>query len=754
MMMQYLFEEPWEHCDVTFIRMEYSLSMDRVGKLGAGKLFHLLALIARTWWARIKKRKPYLYYPPASPNAVPLLRDIVFLFCTRWLFAGTIYHFHSGGVGEYISGRGFLKRLGRLAYGRPFLSVRLADCGISPSEVLRAHHDTIIHNGVPVPDPGERAPRTDPRTILYLGSLRKGKGVLEIIKTAAILKQRGRDDLLFQLAGDWVSDEFREETHSLVRELGVEDSVEFLGVIKGEEKWKVIRESSLFFFPTRYDSEFFPLVLIEALGSGVPVLTTKWRGIPELLDGCEAGEALGIPEDVVYADKVESWIERIAKDSDQIISRAARSFYEERYTVERFRKKVEGDFIEALQLEDSGPQLSRLSPAAPPSREADLDDSGPVTTSDTPAHAAAAVKRYLLVSPKPPPFHGQTYAVHLLLRGFPRENVEIVHLDSRFGADLSGLRKASFKKAFLLIKYVFKLFALRFRHRFDGVILTPSFYGIPFFKDSILAWSARLLFYRRLIAWLHMDFGALQYEKLGWFRRRYVRRTLRNFDNIVCVAPRLIDNLPDFVDHGRAAAVLNGVPPFPQNAGEKPDGVFRVIYLSDMTPMKGWDVLLEASREACSANEKIEVLFFGRASGTQSESEVEEAFEKAGNERIRYMGEMDAERKKRALHSAHMFCFPSLNEACPLAVIEAMAAGLPILASDVGGVGDLLVDGKGGKLIPAGSAGILSEALLEYSRMEPGVLQSMGDFNARRFEETFTDEAYAERWARYLRDLS
>ena len=363
------------------------------------------------------------------------------------------------------------------------------------------------------------------------------------------------------------------------------------------------------------------------------------------------------------------------------------------------------------------------------------------------------VKKYLLVSPEPPPLHGQTYAVQLLLRHFPREEVEIVHLDSRFVSELSGLQKASIKKVFLLIKYLFKLLLLRFRHRFDGVILTPSFYGIPFFKDSIFAWSARLLFFRRLIAWLHMDFCSLDYEKLGWFRRKYVRWTLRLFDNYVCVAPRLIGNLPEFVNRKKVTSILNGVPPFPGNGRERPDDVLRVIYLSDMTPMKGWDVLLEASRKACAANESIEVLFFGRSSGPLPESEIKAAFEKTGNDRIRYMGQMDAARKEKTLNSAHLFCFPSLNEACPLTIIEGMAAGLPIIASDVGGVGDVLIDGEGGKLVPAGSAEDLSTALLEFSRMDPAALQAMGDFNARRFEEIFTDEAYAERWAGYLRDL-
>ncbi|MEM0896695.1 MAG: glycosyltransferase family 4 protein [Verrucomicrobiota bacterium] len=365
------------------------------------------------------------------------------------------------------------------------------------------------------------------------------------------------------------------------------------------------------------------------------------------------------------------------------------------------------------------------------------------------------MKKYLLVSPVPPPFHGQTYAVKLLLEQFPQEGVEIVHLDTRFGSDLTGLQKASWRKIYLLLRYLFQLLLLRFRHRFDGVILTPSFYGIPFLKDSIFAWAARLFFFRRIIGWLHMDFRSLDYESLGSLRKAYVRQTLRLFDHFVCVAPKLVERMPDFLAREKISVVLNGVPPFPDSERTRGnDGRLRAVYYSDFSPAKGWDVCLEAARRVVQEVEGIEFLFFGRLSGDSSKAEIDSAFEEAGDpKRIRFGGEMELGKKPETLRAADVFCFPSLNEACPLTVIESMAAGLPIIASDVGGVADLLVDGDGGKLVKAGSADELTEALLEFVRKDARERKAMGEFNLRRFEEIFTDEAYGRRWAEFLRGL-
>ena len=65
-------------------------------------------------------------------------------------------------------------------------------------------------------------------------------------------------------------------------EPGLADMVQYLGFVSGEQKNQLLREADLFCFPTYYENENQPVNLIEALAFGLPILTTRWRSLPEL----------------------------------------------------------------------------------------------------------------------------------------------------------------------------------------------------------------------------------------------------------------------------------------------------------------------------------------------------------------------------------------------------------------------------------------------------------------------------------------
>jgi len=100
------------------------------------------------------------------------------------------------------------------------------------------------------------------------------------------------------------------------------------------------------------------------------------------------------------------------------------------------------------------------------------------------------------------------------------------------------------------------------------------------------------------------------------------------------------------------------------------------------------------------------------------------------------------------LAATDVFVLPSFNEGLSLAVCEAMAMGLPVVASDVGGMKELVVDGVTGRLVPPGDADALHAALLQ-SIMAPELRQRWGKAGRRRAVSEFS----LERMMQELQDV-
>ena len=107
----------------------------------------------------------------------------------------------------------------------------------------------------------------------------------------------------------------------------------------------------------------------------------------------------------------------------------------------------------------------------------------------------------------------------------------------------------------------------------------------------------------------------------------------------------------------------------------------------------------------------------------------------------------------RLLAEAQIFVLVSNWEGLPLVVLEAMRAGLPVVASDVGGVGEAVVDGETGFLVPRGDGSLLKDRLRRLLA-DPGLRVQMGLAARKRYEEHFTVERMTEAvWGVYRRVL-
>jgi glycosyltransferase involved in cell wall biosynthesis len=90
-----------------------------------------------------------------------------------------------------------------------------------------------------------------------------------------------------------------------------------------------------------------------------------------------------------------------------------------------------------------------------------------------------------------------------------------------------------------------------------------------------------------------------------------------------------------------------------------------------------------------------------------------------------------------------VFAFASTDEACPVAVLEAMSAGLPVVVSDIPGTRHLVTDGKDGLRFPVGAVAVLAAGLAHLAN-DPTRRRALGEAARQRVRDEFTVGREAE----------
>ncbi|MBK8341748.1 MAG: glycosyltransferase [Flavobacteriales bacterium] len=328
------------------VRLAFSDDMESVGKFQLRKILVLFSTIVRIVIARFRYRTPVLYYPPSGPNMVPVLRDLILLCATRWLFSSTVFHFHASGVSTFKERLPrVLRPLFRWAYGGPSLAIRTAEQNPDDGAALGASRSIVVPNGLPDMRGTvlERtAPPQGPFTILFAGVLIPSKGVFVLLEAFKSLCDRGMDVHL-EVMGRWGDEHFKRTCEEFVGQHGLLDRVRFLGVKRDREKNLHFAGCDVFCFPSYFEAESFGLVVAEAMQFAKPVVSTQWRGIPSVVEDGASGFLVPIRDAAAVADRLAALLGDAALRKR--MGEAGRRIFEARFTLQRFHQRMEEAFL-------------------------------------------------------------------------------------------------------------------------------------------------------------------------------------------------------------------------------------------------------------------------------------------------------------------------------------------------------------------------------------------------------------------------
>jgi glycosyltransferase involved in cell wall biosynthesis len=165
--------------------------------------------------------------------------------------------------------------------------------------------------------------------------------------------------------------------------------------------------------------------------------------------------------------------------------------------------------------------------------------------------------------------------------------------------------------------------------------------------------------------------------------------------------------------------VYNGVDLSPDLSGTIPEKYsetfqpdeLQIVYLGRLDVKKGVELLIRAVASV-SPHLKVRCHFFG--DGYQKERFERLASDNNVSERIHFWGYSPDVRKW--LHKFDVLVLPSFTEGMGIAILEAMAAGLPVIATNIGGIPEAVIDGETGYLVEPGDLNALAKRLEDLYR--------------------------------------
>lgn len=223
-----------------------------------------------------------------------------------------------------------------------------------------------------------------------------------------------------------------------------------------------------------------------------------------------------------------------------------------------------------------------------------------------------------------------------------------------------------------------------------------------------------------------------------------VRTVLRQADALIAVSEALRERMvgvgaaPD-----RCHVVRNGVDLErfrPAIRRESPRS--RLLTVGNLVPGKGVDTVLKAL--ALLSRRGVEAELWVAGEGPERASLEGLAAKLHISERVRFLGRVPHGEMPSVYAEADLFCLASRAEGCPNVVLEALASGLPVVATPVGGVPELVRNGENGVLASGAEPGAFAEALRrgldgrwDPQRIRAGVEKSSWGQTAERVQEVF-----------------
>ena len=314
----------------------------------------------------------------------------------------------------------------------------------------------------------------------------------------------------------------------------------------------------------------------------------------------------------------------------------------------------------------------------------------------------------LILGPHRAAVSGVSTHLNLLLGSSLAEDYEMVH----FQVGSEGRKENVLMRLVRLLVAPFALFAaILFRHA-AIVHINTSLNPRAYWRDLAFLWVAKLL-RARVVYQVHGGALPQRFFEKSSLLTAFLRWTLNTPDVVVVLAQVELDAYRRFIPKQHVALMPNGIDcrPYTQVpiVRSRNDLPLRLLYIGRHAREKGLYETFQGLRLAHELGIDARLVVAGAGPEEQRLRRYAQALGIAG--RITFAGPVFGEDKVKLFAGADVMLLPSYSEGLPYALLEAMAAGIPVIATPVGAIPDVVAHGTHGYLVPVRDGKAIAEAI-------------------------------------------
>ena len=355
-------------------------------------------------------------------------------------------------------------------------------------------------------------------------------------------------------------------------------------------------------------------------------------------------------------------------------------------------------------------------------------------------------KTVIILGKLPPPYMGPSIATEILLRSDLKNRFNLVHLDTKINTTIDSFGKWNFGKVFKNMSVYFKMITLLAKHKPNLVLIPISQTTTGFIKDSVFILLVSL-FRKKIVIQLRGSDINNWLSKSTYLTNQYFKFILKRTKGVIVLGQNLKYLFKDYFSDQSIFVIPNGGNYTFNKTKKDNDADIKILYFSNLLESKGVEDVLKAIE--ILSKEKITHKFSIDLVGAWHKNDVKQRClsllentllpvtihaPKGGDDKFKFLSEAD------------IFVFPPRDpEGHPWAIVEAMAASLPIISTDRGAIIESVIDSKNGFIVKSHNPKLIAEKL-KLLIENADLREQMGNESLKLYLENFTEEKMIEKY--------